>query len=192
MALNLSSYHSIQTNLFIKIDVPGYQVLTFSDYHKSFELFGSNYTGIGQLLGVTKTSSNLRATPEELTITISGIPVGSVGSIMNHRIKGSTVKVYRGFFDPVTAQLLNISGNPTGKFQGVINNYTISDELDMGSDTGSVTLILTATSAVELLNNKISGRRTNPTDQSLFYPGDKSMDRVPGLTKSNFNFGATK
>jgi hypothetical protein len=60
----------------------------------------------------------------------------------------------------------------------------------MGDDVGAVSLTLTCTSVVGLLNNKITGRRTNPTDQELFYPGDKSMDRVPSLAKSNFNFGA--
>ena len=45
-------------------------------------------------------------------------------------------------------------------------------------------------SVVELLNNKVSGRQTNPRDQKLYYPTDLSMDRVPALAKSNFNFGA--
>lgn len=192
MALDLSSYDSIQTGVFVKITVPNYATLTFSDYHKSLTLGGVEYVGLGQLLSITRTVSNLRATPEELTIGISGIPTNNISDILNNKIKGSSIRVYRAFFDPISAELLNIVGNPSGKFQGVINNYNISDDLEMGSDTGSVTLVLTATSAVELLNNKIAGRRTNPTDQRLFYPNDRSMDRVPGLTKSNFNFGATK
>ena len=78
------------------------------------------------------------------------------------------------------------------KFQGVVSNFDITDDLDTGSDIGTITLTLSCTSVVELLNNKITGRRTNPTDQELYYPGDKSMDRVPSLAKSNFNFGAPK
>jgi hypothetical protein len=81
--------------------------------------------------------------------------------------------------------LLSIAGNPAGKFQGVVSNYDITDDLDMGSDTGTVTLTLTVTSIVELLYNKTSGRRTNAAD---FRDGD--MDRVLPLQKSNFNFGA--
>ena len=45
-------------------------------------------------------------------------------------------------------------------------------------------------SAINQLNNKVAGRRTNPIDQAEFYPGDQSFDRVPALAKSNFNFGA--
>ena len=69
-----------------------------------------------------------------------------------------------------------------------MNNFNIADDL-AGSD-GSVVITLTATSIIDQLNNKVSGRRTNPIDQAEFYPGDQSFDRVPALAKSNFNFGA--
>lgn len=192
MSIDLSSYQSIQTNLFVRIDVPGYQVLTFSDYYKSYTISGTTYTGLGQLLAVTNTTNNLRAAPEEVSISISGIPSGNITAILDNKIKGSNVRIYRGFFNPTTGELLSVAGNPAGKFQGVVNNFDITDDLDMGSDTGTITLTLTVTSVVDLLNNKITGRRTNPTDQNLFYSGDKSMDRVPSLAKSNFNFGAPK
>lgn len=189
MSLNLN-YRSIQTNLFIKIDIPGYQVLTFSDYHKAYTLNGQSYTGLGQLLAVSNSSSNLRASNQEMIMSISGIPSNNIPDILNHKIKGSKVSIYRAFFDPATGDFLNISGNPSGKFQGIINNYSIADDLEMGADTGTVTLTLTATSVVDMLNNKITGRRTNPTDEKVFFPNDLSMDRVPALIKSNFNFGA--
>lgn len=185
MAINLSAYRAIQTNLFVKLDIPGYSVLTFSDYHKNYTVAGTNYTGLGQLLSVSNSEDNLRAAPSELSISISGIPSANVTDIINNRIKGSECKVYRGFFNVDTGDLLSIVGNPAGKFQGVVSNYEIADELDMGDDTGTVTLTLTVTSVVSLLENKISGRRTNPQD---FPNGD--MDRVLPLQKSNFNFGA--
>lgn len=192
MSINLSSYDTIQTNLFVKLDIPGYQVLTFSDYHKSLIIADTNYIGLGNLLSVTQTVSNLRASPEDVSISISGIPSGSVAEILTHKIKGSKLKIFRGFFDTITGELLNINGNPAGKFQGIVSNFDITDDLEIGSDTGNVTITLTATSVVEMLNNKITGRRTNPIDQKIFYPNDRSMDRVPSLAKSNFNFGAPK
>jgi hypothetical protein len=190
MSINLSAYKSLQTNLFVRLDIPGYQVLTFSDYHKTYTLGTTTYQGLGQMLGISNTSNSLRATTEELTLTISGIPSGNVSDIIGHRIKGSKIDVYRAFFNPTTGELLNIAGNPAGKFHGVINNYNISDDLEMGSSTGQITMVLSATSVVELLNNKIAGRRTNPIDEKIFFPNDKSMDRVPALAKSNLNFGA--
>jgi hypothetical protein len=192
MAINLTAYTSIQTNFFVKLVIPGYSTLTFSDYHKELTIDSVNYTGLGELLSVNDTDSNLRAAPQELSLAISGIPSGNISDILNNKVKGSEVTVYRGFFDVETGELLSISGNPTGKFRGIVSNFEISDELESGSDTGTISLILTCTNVVEQLNNKVAGRRTNPIDQKLYYPTDESMDRVVALTKSNFNFGAPK
>jgi hypothetical protein len=186
MAVDLSAYTSIQTNLFVKLDIPDYDVLTFSDYHKDYTISGTVYQGLGELLSVTATTNNLRAAPDEITVGIAGIPSTNITDIITNPIKGSSLIVYRGFFNPVTGELLAIAGNPAGKFQGVVSNYSISDELDMGSDTGTISLILTVTSVVELLENKVSGRRTNPAD----FADENSMDAVLTLAKSNFNFGA--
>ena len=186
MSLDLTSYKSIQTNLFVKMIVPGYQTLTFSDYHKDYQIDGVTYQALGELLSVTNTSDELRASTKEITVVISGIPSGNISEILTNRIKGSELVVYRGFFDPETGNLLPITGNPAGKFHGVVSNYEIADDLRMGDDTGEITIAFNVTSVVELLNNKVSGRRTNPID----FPNENSMDRVSALAKSNFNFGA--
>lgn len=188
MALDLTSYSSIQTNLFCKIVIPDYQTITFTDYHKNYTIDSVTYTGVGELLSVSNTTSNLRAAAEELNVAISGIPSGNVSDVVNQKIKGSAIEIKRGFFDVTTGELLNITGNPAGKFSGVVNNFIIKDDLD-GSD-GALTIVFTCTSVVDQLTNKIAGRRTNPIDQAEFYPGDESFDRVPALAKSNFNFGA--
>jgi hypothetical protein len=185
MAIDLSSYRSIQTNLFVKLDIPGYSVLTFSDYHKNYTIAGTNYTGLGQLLNVGNSADSLRAAPSEISISISGIPSGGAAGVINNRIKGSECKIYLGFFNINTGELLSIAGNPAGKFQGIVSNYEIADDLGMGESTGTVPLTLTVTSAAEPPQNKITGRRTNPQD---FPSGD--MARVLPLQKSNFNFGA--
>jgi len=186
MSLDLSAYRSIQTNLFVKMDIPGYQVLTFSDYHKDYVIDGTTYQALGELLVISDTTDELRASPRDINVTISGVPDGNVSEILNNRIKGSKVVISRAFFDPDTAILLPIAGNPAGKFHGIVSNFEIANELSMGSDLGSITISFTVTSVVELLNNKTSGRRTNPAD----FPNDKTMSRVSALAKSNFNFGA--
>ena len=185
MAIDLSSYRSIQSNFFVNLDIPDYEIVTFSDYHKDYTISGILYQGLGELLSVSNTEDNLRAAPSEITVVISGIPAGNAYDVLNYRIKGSNLTVYRGFFDVNTGELLSIAGNPAGKFQGVVSNYDITDDLEMGSSTGTVTITFTVKSVVEMLNNKISGRRTAPAD---FPNGD--MNRVPALAKSNFNFGA--
>jgi hypothetical protein len=190
MALNLSTYTAIQTNVFVRIDIPEYQILRFSDFMTPYTINGESYTALGSLMGVSDTSSELRATSQEVSISISGIPDTNISDILNNRVKGSDVKIYRVFFNPTTGAVLNIAGNPAQKFQGVISNFDISDELSMGDTTGTVLLTLTATNIVDLLTNKQAGRRTNPVDMKLFYPTDVSFDRVAALENSNFNFGA--
>lgn len=190
MTIDLSSYLAVQTNLFVRLDIPGYQVLKFSDHNIPYTINSESYTSLGSLLGITDTSSELRATSQEVTISISGIPEANITDILNHRVKGSAVKIYRAFFNPTTGAALSITGNPAQKFQGIVSNYDISDDLDMGSQTGTVTVTLTCTSVVELLNNKVAGRRTNPVDMKQFYSTDVSFDHVPALANSNFNFGA--
>jgi hypothetical protein len=190
MALNLSTYTAIQTHVFVRIDIPGYQVLRFSDFMTPFTINSESYTGLGSLMAVTDTTSELRATNQEVSISISGIPDANISDVLNNRVKGSNVKIYRAFFNPSTGVLLDIADNPAQKFQGVISNFDISDELSMGETTGTVLLTLTATSIVALLTNKQAGRRTNPVDMKLFYPTDVSFDRVLALENSNFNFGA--
>jgi hypothetical protein len=190
MPVDLSQYSSLQSNLFVKIVVPGYATLAFSDYFKPVTFSGTNYQALGQLVTVTETTSNLRAAPEELTVVISGIPENRISEILDNKIKGSRIEVLRAFFNASTGELLNIQGNPAGKFRGVVSNYSINDDLTEDAMTGTISIVLTATSVIDLLNNKITGRRTNPQSHNEFYPNDQSMNRVPALAKSNFNFGA--
>lgn len=190
MTIDLSAYNAIQTNLFVRLDIPSYQVLKFSDFNIPYTINAESYTALGSLMEITDSSSELRATSQEVTVSISGIPDANITDILNHRVKGSAIKIYRVFFNPTTGQALSITGNPAQKFQGIVSNFDITDDLDMGSQTGTVTVTLTCTSVVELLNNKVAGRRTNPVDMKQYYPTDISFDHVPALANSNFNFGA--
>ena len=199
MAINLSSYKSIQSNLFVRIQVDEYstngssfsaQVLRFSDMNTTFEINAESYIGAGNFMGITPTSSEIRASGGEVTISLSGIPNTSIAEIVNSKIKGAPVRIYRAFFNAATGGFLNIAGNPAGRYRGFINNYSLNEDYDPQTRTSSNTLVLVCSSAVEVLSNKIAGRKTNPESQKQFYPNDLSMDRVPALENATFNFGA--
>jgi hypothetical protein len=123
-------------------------------------------------------------------VAVSGIPNSSIAEIDSIKLKGSSVEIYRAFFDPTNGQLLALDANPTGRFQGVVNNYSLEEDYPQTGSTATNTIQITCTNAVDLLDKKIAGRRTNPKDQKYFFPSDLSMDRVPVLANSNFNFGA--
>lgn len=200
MPINLSSYSAIETGLFVRIDVAYYkaspsatptsEILRFSDYKTSVTINSETYLGLGGLVGISGTSSELRSSPGGLTITISGIPNTSIAEIVNSRLKGSPVEVWRVVFDPVTGTQLAISGNPAGRFFGIVSNYTLDEEYDIEGRTSSNTIAIECASTVEFLNNKVTGRKTNPKSMKKFYSSDLSMDRVPNLVGANFNFGA--
>ena len=200
MAINLSSYSAIETGLFVRIDVayykaspsatPSSEILRFSDYKSTVTINGESYLGLGGLVGISGTSSELRSSPGGLTVTISGIPNTSIAEIVNSRLKGSPIEVWRVVFDPVTGTQLAISGNPAGRFFGLVSNYTLDEDYDIEARSSSNTIAIECASTTEFLSNKVTGRKTNPKSMKAFYASDLSMDRVPNLVGANFNFGA--
>ena len=198
----IHTYPAVQSNLFVSIVVSHYkstptstprtEVLRFSDRREPFGIGGATYIGLGNLMGVSQSQSELRASSGELTITISGIPNSSISEIVNSRIKGCPVNIFRGLFDPVTNELLDIPGNPIRRYRGLISNFALNEEHNVEQRTASNTITLVCQSAIDILQNKYAGRKTNPVSQKKFFPGDYSMDRVPNLNKVTFDFGATK
>jgi hypothetical protein len=92
-------------------------------------------------------------------------------------------------FTPGTTNLIPITINPIGRFFGFVNNYQLAEDYSIETRTASNTIVMTCSSVVDVLDNKISGRKTNPASQKLYFPNDLSMDRVPSLVNSVFNFG---
>lgn len=187
MAIDLSPFVSVKTALFCKIVVPNYETLTFSDYHKAITFDGSSYTALGSLLGVSDSLSELKVSGSDLTITISGIPTKNMTDFLTKKIKGSQVTVKRGFFELNNDSLLDIPDNPVGKFYGIINNYSINETWE-GLDS-TTTITINCKSKIGFLSYKKAGRRTNPLDMKYWYPGDSSMDKVPGLSGAKLQFG---
>lgn len=194
MSLDLTAYPVIGTALFVRVEtvLPGgaTEVVTFSDYHRTLTLAGTAYTGLGQFISITETQADLRVSPAELTIGISGIPTANMSWIDDQDLKGSAISIERGIFDPVTMTLLDIPGNPAGRFVGYVVNYSVAEELDNSTSSGSQTIFLICSSTVGVLSNKLAGRGTNPWEQRALYLADASFDRVPNITNANYNFGA--
>lgn len=191
MTTTLAATRSIQTSLFVRINVPNYQILTFSDFDRSFTIDGDEYLPLGKLLGVTTSTNELKISPTTITISVSGIPNTSIAEIVDKKIKGSNVVVYRAVFDTSTYELLDLAdANPLMRFQGIVNNYSLEEDWSMETTEPKNTISIVCSSNIELINNKVAGRKTNPSDEKKFYPTDRSMNRVPNLANSNFNFGS--
>lgn len=198
--INASNQPAIEHALFVRIecshyvanpgDTPTTEILKFSDCLRNITINSELYRGVGRLMGISATPSELRTSRNEVTITLSGIPNSSISEIINSKIKGSKVNIYRGLYNPVNSSLISYSGNPMGKFTGIVTNYNLSEDFDVNNKTSSNTISLMCASILDVLGNTASGRRTNPEDQKELYPSDVSMDRVPSLVGQYFNFGA--
>lgn len=185
----LKDFDSIETCLIAKITAPGGDLL-FSDYNSALTVDGESVIGLGNFLGITGSTSEIRVSSDSLTLTITGLPAASVTSIINSDIKGSAISIRRAFFDPVTEEFLNIDNNFLGRFFGTVVNYAVEETWDYDTRTSNVQVSIICSSLVSVLENTFTGRRTNSADQKRWYPTDLSMDRVSALQNSNFQFGA--
>jgi hypothetical protein len=193
---DLTSYTSVTTGLFVRLQIDQYrttssgaysaQVLKFSDYGETVTINSETYTPLGEFLSITSSTSELRPSENPLTIAISGIPTNNINEIVHSKIKGAPISIYRGYFTTAGVQI----GDFGGRFIGSVNNYSIQEEFDIVTRTSSHMLMLECSSSVGLLSQKVSGRKTNPQSQKTFYPSDTSMNRVPTLKGTKFNFGA--
>lgn len=195
---------AVQSNLFIRLQIDEYrttptgsytqQILRFSDMNSNFTINGEVYLGMANFLSITGSRSEIRASSGDLTISLSGIPTTAIPEIVNSKIKGAPIRVYRALLDPTTGTLLNLGtvSNPMGRYRGFVNNYSLTEDWDPDTRTSSNTISLVCASSVDILDRKTAGRKTNPASMKLYYPNDVSFDRVPNLEKATFDFGVPK
>jgi len=199
--INLTPYSSIKSALIVRIDVKKYKVnpgdtasntvITFSDsidpINVTINGIQETYYGQGEIIDLSSSISEIRSSSNEVTITLSSVLPTTVSTILNSSMKGSRIAIFRVLLDPVTNEVLAITGNPMGRFFGIINNYGIDEQWGTTQTTNTVSIV--CKSVIDVLSSSVKGRRTNPYDQKLYFPADIAMDRVTSLTGSNYNFG---
>lgn len=201
----LSEANDVQTVILVKLSIPYYvqnpgdtptnAVLTFCDGgFRTYQYNGDNYIGLGHLMGISQSNSELKSTSGEITITLSGIPNTSLYEIVNSRFKGSSVQIFRAYYNPNTGEEITVpgGGNTSTRFKGFINNYSLNEDYDPVAKTASSTIVFTCSSAISVLQQRKSGRKTNQASQNKFFPNDVSMNRVSTLQNAYFDFGKKK
>lgn len=196
MTVNLSAFGSVETYYYVRMIIDEYrtdasssytaQELRFSNHYRVDTLNGLDYTRLGRLLSLSSASSELRVSDQDINITISAIPTDAIKEIVYSKIKGSRVLISRKFFRTSTGTLIGTST----VFSGFINNYTINEDYDNNTKSSTNTVTFTCTSNINMLQEKVAGRKTNSFSQKTFYGSDVSMDRVAVLKNSSFDFGA--
>lgn len=180
--------NNISHALFIDLDLDG-NVYYISNAYKPITIDGNTYTELGAFLGINEIRDDLKATGGDLAIALTGIPSNEnyVDIMLSYPIKGGNVVVRRGFFD--TNTLIPISGQIFERYRGIITNFSIDETENFLQGDLVYTITVTCANINTLLNNKITGQRTNSSDRNRFYPGDISFDRTSVIANTGFDFG---
>lgn len=160
-------------------------VYTFSSSYRAETYGGQRFTPVGGLLQVGQQNRDLRATAADTTIALSGIDPDNIYMVLGTPIRGSTVEIYRGFYND-NYQLTSM----VKRFTGIVTSYNISEDHDAVSNTDMFSISINCSSYKTVLENNVGGRRTNQDTWDLFYNGtDTSMVNVPALNGAYFDFG---
>ena len=163
-------------------NVSDFDIYTFSSSYRDETIDGQVYSALGGLLGVGVQQRDLRVTSADTTITISGIDGNNIAIVLATLIRGSELEITRGFYGN------NYNLTSTAKrFTGIVTSYSISEDYADGYDT--FTVAMNASSYKTILENRVSGRKTNNDSWQIFNPTDTSMKNVPSLADRTWDFG---
>jgi len=177
----------ISSCVLIDLELDG-NVYYISSAYKPITYNSNTYTELGSFLHISPFSEDIKATNGDISVTLTGIPSEQdyLSIILTTKIKGGTISIYRGFYNTTSDE---IDTNQIYKrFSGIITNFTIQEDFSPGVELkNSVTI--TCASVNTLLENRVSGQRTNPDDRARLFPNDAVFDRVPSLYNISFDFG---
>lgn len=195
-SLDLSSYSAVKQASFVRMVIPSYGVLRFSNHDVKMNITETDgisyeYLPLGILLGISEFNNELSPSGNDVTISMSAIDQSFVASMMDYKLKGGQVTIRRAFFNATTGVLLNIAGNPSVRFKGVIANYSFNDEFNQFSNEATTTVSVSCSSIVKVFEQKIVGQYTNDNDRKYNYPGYYCTAALPGGSGFSFRIATT-
>jgi hypothetical protein len=166
-----------------------------SNCYKAVTHNSKTYQALAGFLAVSEIQNNISNANDEVQVSLSAIPPTYIAATLDTQIKGGEINIYRAFFDYRTQEV--ITGAIYKRFTGVISNFSVQEDLNAAGASPDVshTITIIASSIMGVLENKISGRRTNQEDYQIVWPElgnsatDPSMNRVDTLFNSSFDFG---
>lgn len=168
-------------------------VYYLSNYWKPITYNSNTYTELGSFLSITDLTEDIQTTNGDITLSLSGIPSEQdyLSQVLTTKIKGGEVTITRGWINrDQNVVLENAFPQPfTTSYKGIITNFAIQESLDNYAGEMTNTVSITCASINTLLEKRVSGQRTNPTDRERLFPNDAVFDRVPELYNISFDFG---
>ena len=165
-------------------------VYTFCNAAGPVTYDGTTYSNLGSLLSVGDVQRDIKATSDDMTIALTGIDPDNIALVLSSDIKGSIIEMWRGFLDSNNQIITTPTPQFFKRYQGIINNVSITENFDEKARIRIATCTLSCSSMRRILENRISGIKTNVNSWQTFYAGDTSMSRVAEIQSTYFDFGA--
>lgn len=159
-----------------------------SSAYKPVTYNGNTYTELGSFISVGTLTEDIKTTNGDIAIGLSGIPSEGdyMATILSTPIKGGEVKIARAFFDD---NYDFNAANVYGRYNGIITNWSISEDEDFLSGTINNSITVTCASINTILENRVTGQRTEVNSRQKLFPGDLTFNRVADLQNVQFDFG---
>ena len=184
-ALNSSS---IQQAEFIRLTLPS-NTYTFCNAASPITVNGITFTNLGSLLQLSDIKRDIKATSTDLTVSLTGVDGTNVAVVLGADIKGSRIEVWRGFLDSNNQIITTPTQQFFKRYQGIVSNFSITEDFNEQLRIRVATVGLSCASFRTILENRVGGVRTTPKIWQVYYPNDTSMNRVPAIAGSYFDFG---
>jgi len=165
-------------------------VYTFCNAAAPITVGGITFANLGALLNVGDVQRDIKATSDDMTIALTGIDPTNVGIILGNDIKGSLVEVWRGFFDSNNQIITTPTTQFFKRYQGIINSVSVTEDFNSEARTRIATCSISCSSMRRILENRLSGVKTNQNNWQFIYAGDTSMNRVSEISNTYFDFGS--
>ncbi len=163
---------------------------TFCNAAAAITVGGNTFSGLGSLLSVGAVNREIKATSIDMVIGLIGIDPTNVNLVLSSNIKGSTIEIWRGFFDSNYQIITSPSTQFFKRYQGIVSNISLTEDWNDNVRSRTVTASISCTSFRAILENKINGIRTNLNSWQQQYASDASMSRVAAISGQYFDFGS--
>lgn len=189
--INAVTGYQINHAEFVKLTVGSAgTVYTFCNAAAPITVGGITFSNLGALLNVGDVQRDIKATSDDMTIQLTGINPTNVALILSSDIKGSLVEVWRGFFNSNNQIITTPTTQFFKRYQGIINSVSITEDFNSEARTRIATCSISCSSMRRILENRLSGVKTNQNNWQFIYTGDTSMNRVSEISNTFFDFGS--
>lgn len=168
---------------------PTQNTYTFCNAAAAVTVDGITFSGMGSLLGIGQVERNIKSTSTDMMLSLTGINPENIAIILSANIKGSTVEIWRGFLDSNNQIITTPTQQFFKRYQGIINNVSITEEWNDQLRSRIATCSVSCTSMKRVLESYIAACKTNKTLWQMRYANDTSMDRVDAISSTYFDFG---